>query len=97
MIWFPELFYRFEEFEQEHAGIEASVCDVSSIVLGDRGFCTPIDNKVYWHTIIIGLSCIPTSLLLPVCIHRLGAKFFISKFTLSSACVCSLHHFCFSF
>lgn len=33
MIWFPELFYRFEEFDNAHPGESASVCDVSSIVL----------------------------------------------------------------
>jgi len=33
MIWFPELFYRFEEFENAYPGIDASVCDVSSIVV----------------------------------------------------------------
>lgn len=33
MIWFPELFYRFEEFEGAHPGQHASVCEVSSIVL----------------------------------------------------------------
>lgn len=35
MIWFPELFYRFEEYEQAHPDQSASVCDVSSIVLGN--------------------------------------------------------------
>lgn len=33
MIWFPELFYRFEEFEGAHPGQHASVCEVSSIIL----------------------------------------------------------------
>lgn len=33
MIWFPELFYRFEEFESKNANRSASVCDVSSVVL----------------------------------------------------------------
>lgn len=33
MIWFPELFYRFESFETDHPGESASVCDVSSVVL----------------------------------------------------------------
>lgn len=32
MIWFPELFYRFEEFETAYPGESASVCDVSSII-----------------------------------------------------------------
>lgn len=33
MIWFPELFYRFEEFEKNNGNKSASVCDVSSVVL----------------------------------------------------------------
>lgn len=32
MIWFPELFYRFEEYETTYPGQSASVCDVSSII-----------------------------------------------------------------
>lgn len=81
MIWFPDIFNRFREYEKEFPGREASVCDVSSIVLSNgttNDFCgDPIDNEVYWHAVIIGLACIPTSLILPACIHRLGAKFFI--------------------
>lgn len=33
MIWFPELFYRYEAFERHHPDEYASVCEVSSIVL----------------------------------------------------------------
>ncbi|XP_070508560.1 synaptic vesicle glycoprotein 2B-like [Chironomus tepperi] len=78
MIWFPELFYRFEEYEAKHGEAEASVCIVSNIRRKEDEFCgNPIKNDVYWHTVIIGLSCIPTSLLLPACIHRVGAKLFI--------------------
>lgn len=33
MIWFPELFYRYESFERHHPNETASVCEVSSIVL----------------------------------------------------------------
>lgn len=85
VIWLPELFYRFEEYEQEHpGGRNVSVCDVSSIVLKDatgKGFCgDQIRDEVYFHTVILGLSCIPTSLILPICIHRLGAKFFLGKY-----------------
>lgn len=82
MIWFPELFYRFEEYQKTNQDKPASVCDVSSVVITNgtsMNFCDgdPIDSSVYWHTVIIGLACIPTSLILPACIHRLGAKFFI--------------------
>lgn len=33
MIWFPELFYRFEEYESKNTDSSASVCVVSSVVL----------------------------------------------------------------
>jgi VNT family MFS transporter (synaptic vesicle glycoprotein 2) len=82
MVWFPELFYRFEEYEAKHANEDTSVCIVSKmgIIIEDNDFCgEPINDEVFWHTVIIGLSCIPTSFLLPLCIHRLGAKFFIGK------------------
>lgn len=86
MIWFPELFYRFEEFENTHENQTASVCEVSSVVLPrntTEGFeqynCEPISDQVFLHTLIIGLSCIPTSFWLPLCVHKLGAKFFLGK------------------
>lgn len=41
-------------------------------------FCgEPMANSVYLHTLIIGLACIPTSLWLPLCVHKLGSKFFL--------------------
>lgn len=86
MIWFPELFYRFEEFENVHPNKKATVCEVSSVVvpinatLGLEEFCgEPIADSVFLHTLIIGLACIPTSFWLPLCVHRLGAKFFLGK------------------
>lgn len=84
MIWFPELFHRYEEFESLYPGKSASVCEVSSVVLPTingtqvTDLCSShIDNSVYLHTIIIGAACIPTSFWLPLCVHKLGAKFFL--------------------
>lgn len=81
MIWFPELFNRYEEYEHAFPGESASVCDVSSIVVGSNTtdpFCgDTISESVYMHTLIVGLACIPTSLWLPLCVHKLGAKFFL--------------------
>ncbi|XP_056642432.1 synaptic vesicle glycoprotein 2B-like [Diorhabda sublineata] len=85
IIWFPELFYRFEEFESLHPNEAASVCEVSSVVIKtntsltiENEFCgEPIADSVFLHTLIIGLACIPTSFWLPLCVHRLGAKFFL--------------------
>ncbi|KAH9629396.1 hypothetical protein HF086_017128 [Spodoptera exigua] len=83
MIWFPELFNRYEEFEHRFPNQSASVCDVSGIVVVDEEEGDPfdclktIDSSVYMHTLIVGLACIPTSLWLPLCVHKLGAKFFL--------------------
>lgn len=96
VIWLPELFYRFEEYEHEHPGGNVSVCDVSSIVLKDastKGFCgDQIRDEVYFHTVILGLSCIPTSLILPICIHRLGAKFFLGKCCIENSYKTKISH-----
>lgn len=85
MIWFPELFYRFEEFEFHHPNQTVSVCEVSSVFVNhttgvEEQFCgDPIEDSVFLHTLIIGLACIPTSLWLPLCVHKLGAKFFLGR------------------
>lgn len=85
MIWFPELFYRFEEFDMAHPNQTASVCEVSSVFVNattgvEEQFCgDPLDDSVFLHTLIIGLACIPTSVWLPLGVHRLGAKFFLGK------------------
>ncbi|XP_044727137.1 synaptic vesicle glycoprotein 2B-like isoform X2 [Chrysoperla carnea] len=93
MIWFPELFYRFEEYEKLHPGETASVCEVSQVVVTNSTtedvYCDnePIKNDVFLHTLIIGLACIPTSFWLPLCVHRLGTKFFLVFSLLVAAAV----------
>ena len=88
MMWFPELFDRFEYFEKEHPGDVASVCEVSGGAVNGNspGVACPnhIDDSVFLHTLIVGLACIPTSFWLPLCVHRLGAKFFLGKNLTSS-------------
>lgn len=80
MMWFPELFDRFQSFSETHPGEEASVCLVSGAALEDAAPApcpNQIDDSVFLHTLIVGLACIPTSFWLPLCVHRLGAKFFL--------------------
>lgn len=53
------------------------LCDGRTLV---DEFCgSPMDSNVYLHTIIIGIACIPTSFWLPLCVHRLGTKFFLGN------------------
>jgi len=86
MMWFPELFNRFEKFEQQQPGKDVSVCQVSSVYIEQNGVLNTADlcgsevaESVYTHTLWIGIACIPTSLWMPLCVHRLGAKFFLGK------------------
>jgi len=86
MMWFPELFNRFETFERQQPGVDVSVCQVSSVYIEQDGALNTADlcgsavgESVYSHTLWIGVACIPTSLWMPLCVHRLGAKFFLGN------------------
>lgn len=76
---------RFEQFEHYNPGETTSVCIVSSLsdnatVLDPYGCETVIAPSVYLHTVYIGLACIPGSIILPLFVHKLGAKFFLSTY-----------------
>ncbi|XP_018369030.1 PREDICTED: synaptic vesicle glycoprotein 2B-like [Trachymyrmex cornetzi] len=82
MVWFPELFTRFEQFEHANPGETTSVCIVSALsdnttFFDPYGCDTIIASSVYLHTVYIGLACIPGSIILPLFVHKLGAKFFL--------------------
>ncbi|XP_012284239.1 synaptic vesicle glycoprotein 2C isoform X2 [Orussus abietinus] len=82
MVWFPELFTRFEEFERNNYGETISVCIASTLPenstnIDPYGCETTIAPSVFLHTVYIGLACLPGSIILPLFIHRLGAKFFL--------------------
>lgn len=82
---------RFEDFEMEHPGESTSVCIVSALpqnttslmdVTGSECIAD-IATSVYVHTVYIGLACIPGSIILPLFIHKVGAKVFLSKSLIS--------------
>lgn len=85
MLWFPELFERFGEYHEVHPDEPAGVCDVTSIVVagGQNGTSIiacddkPINSNVFLYTLIIGISCIPTSISLGLLINKLGKKFLL--------------------
>ncbi|XP_076294067.1 synaptic vesicle glycoprotein 2B isoform X1 [Lasioglossum baleicum] len=92
MVWFPELFTRFEQFEHQNPGETTSVCIVSALSdnatnVDPFGCDTVITPSVYLHTVYIGLACIPGSIILPLFVHRLGAKFFLIMSLLVSGAV----------
>lgn len=77
--------YRFEQFEHENPNKTTSVCIVSALSnngtqIDAYGCDTIIAPSVYLHTVYIGLACIPGSIILPIFVHKLGAKFFLSMY-----------------
>ncbi|XP_071449837.1 synaptic vesicle glycoprotein 2B isoform X1 [Hetaerina americana] len=93
MMWFPELFSRFDEFSREHPNKDASVCDVTSYVVtsgshSHADLCTDkIESFVFMESLITVAAAIPSNIFAVLCIDRLGRKFFLvfSTFT-SGAC-----------
>jgi VNT family MFS transporter (synaptic vesicle glycoprotein 2) len=80
IMWFPEIFERFNQFELTHPNMTASVCIVSqtndSIEVLFPKPCNPaLNSRVFLDTIIIGLSCIPTSVSLSFFMKKFGKKF----------------------
>ncbi|KAL3279267.1 hypothetical protein HHI36_016778 [Cryptolaemus montrouzieri] len=82
MMWFPEIFERFNNYGKSHGGQKAGLCEVSqsSQVYNETfqysNVCEPsINSRVFADTIIIGLSCIPSSISLSFFMAKLGKKY----------------------
>jgi len=88
MLWFPELLERFSSYNELHGGDSqvSGVCDVMGVVLDpSANNCTSVDHVhgpdqgVYFHTLIIGLSCLPTSLMLGYLVRKMGTRIMLSE------------------
>ncbi|XP_059621616.1 synaptic vesicle glycoprotein 2B-like [Phlebotomus argentipes] len=94
MMWFPELFNRFDEYARNHPGEEASVCQVTNYVVSsgshsDAGVCSAkIPSSVFMESLITVASALPANILAVIGMDRLGRKFFL-VFSTVSAGLCS--------
>jgi MFS transporter, VNT family, synaptic vesicle glycoprotein 2 len=85
MMWFPELFNRFDEFSRDHPGESASVCTVTEYVTGhgsqqDGKICSDkIESAVFMESLITVASAIPSNIIAVLGMDRLGRKFFLGK------------------
>lgn len=83
MMWFPELFNRFDEFARHHPNQSATVCEVTEFVVNsgsqqDGGNCTSkIESAVFMESLITVSSAIPSNLIAVIGMDRLGRKFFL--------------------
>ena len=84
MMWFPELFNRFDQYSRDHPGVQASVCEVTEYVVrvGSNettyNKCTnEIDSAVFMESLITLASAIPANIIAILGMDRLGRKFFL--------------------
>lgn len=94
MMWFPELFNRFDEFSRDHPGEDASVCRVTNYVVDSgshsgHGVCkSTIPSSVFMESLITVAAALPANVFAVLFMDKLGRKFFLI-FSTVSAGICS--------
>jgi len=98
MMWFPELFNRFDEYSRNHAGADASVCQVTEYVVGhgsqrNTDACSDkIESDVFMESLITVASALPSNVIAVLGMDRLGRKFFLVFSTVTSGiCAASMY------
>lgn len=83
MMWFPELFNRFDEFSVTHPNESASVCQVTQYVTEhgsqqDGSVCnSEISSAVFLESLITVAAAIPSNIIAVLFMDILGRKFFL--------------------
>lgn len=93
MMWFPELFNRFEAYSQAFPGERAGVCTVTNYVVGKveevGAVCSAhIPPAVFQESLISLASALPANLIAILGMDLLGRKFFMIFGTMTAG-VCS--------
>lgn len=94
MMWFPELFNRFDEFSRVYPNRSASVCEVTEYVVNSGshsniGACSAtIPSSVFLESLISLSAALPANLLAILGMDKFGRKFFLIFSTISAA-ICS--------
>ncbi|XKL62035.1 hypothetical protein PGB90_001868 [Kerria lacca] len=96
MMWFPELFNRFDEYSKAHNGLQnATVCqvtqyitsvntDIKSISIQDSFCNNSIAGGVFLESFITVAAALPSNILAVIGMDKLGRKFFLVFSTISS-------------
>ena len=84
VLWFPELMNRFRWYETLYTGPKnmTNMCEIISLFKIepeeiDLKCNDDIDQSVYENILIIGIACIPTSIIVPLLVNKFGIKFFL--------------------
>ncbi|XP_015178792.1 PREDICTED: synaptic vesicle glycoprotein 2B-like isoform X2 [Polistes dominula] len=98
LLWLPDLFQRYAEFQTRYPNQSATVCTVIAFEKNNETVSSmnpnncdiPIQNSVFLYAFILALAGVPVGLTLPLLINRLGYKFFL----VTSTVIASLSSFC---
>ncbi|KAL4717278.1 hypothetical protein ACJJTC_017165 [Scirpophaga incertulas] len=94
MMWFPEMFNRFDEWSRTHDNAPADICQVTAYVTqhgthSDAAQCDAhIHSDVFMDSLITVAAAIPSNIFAVLGMDRLGRKFFL-VFATFSAGLCS--------
>ncbi|XP_028175157.1 synaptic vesicle glycoprotein 2C [Ostrinia nubilalis] len=94
MMWFPEMFNRFDEWSRTHDNAEADICQVTAYVTqhGTHSATATCDahihSDVFMDSLITVAAAIPSNIFAVLGMDRLGRKFFL-VFATFSAGLCS--------
>ncbi|XP_044738660.1 synaptic vesicle glycoprotein 2C-like isoform X2 [Chrysoperla carnea] len=91
IMWFPDLFDRFDQYQATHSADANGICEVTSVAVPTNAtildICKePIDDKVFLYTLIVALSCIPTAISLGFWMDKLGKKYLLIFSLIASGC-----------
>lgn len=87
-LWLPELFHRYANFEMNFPNESATVCTLTrtiNVTTNDEfgaDNCGTVQQSVFVNTFILGVSCIPAGILLPVLIGFVGYKYLLVAATI---------------
>lgn len=85
MMWFPEIFERFHNFEIDYPKTTATVCDISTFNSTEDSMSVnkvcdaSLEDRVFLDTALIALGCIPTSVCLGFAMKTLGKRTVLGK------------------
>lgn len=94
MMWFPEMFNRFDEWSRTHDNAEADICQVTAYVTqfgthsAEARCDSHIHSDVFMESLITVAAAIPSNIFAVLGMDRLGRKFFL-VFATFSAGLCS--------
>ncbi|KAH8276474.1 hypothetical protein KR044_010875 [Drosophila immigrans] len=95
MMWFPEVFNRYEEYESKHPNQQADICGVTNFVVNQskseitNGTCnSDIPSSVFMESLITLASALPANLFAILGMDMLGRRFFLIAGTMTAG-ICS--------